>query len=221
MAEESEHTVTFVSSENIKGPPAPNEVHAIHTAGGKEIPQGTILEARLGSLPNTVQVRIKLPGQEQFSDLGNLPLRSGIIELPLKLVFLCHAHEDRPTVESIGGQLWQDGYLTWFDKKDLLPGDSWQEMIEEAIEKADFFLAFLSKNSVSKTGFVQREIKYALQQRDLRPLRQRYIIPILLEECDLPREFRTVHWARHGRRDGTKSYYEPWEKRNSIGWSDR
>jgi TIR domain len=57
-------------------------------------------------------------------------------------------------------------------------------------------LVFLSRKSCSKIGYVQKEMKYALEQRDLRPKGYRYIIPILVEECEPPREFRRIQWSR-------------------------
>lgn len=110
------------------------------------------------------------------------------------MLFVSCAHEDQLAVEGIADQLWQDGFLTWLDKKDLLPGDEWKTRIEDAIERADYVLVFLSKTSVKKVGYVQKELKFALKQREIRPSGHRYIVPILLEPCEPPRELRDIHW---------------------------
>ena len=111
-------------------------------------------------------------------------------------MFLCHANEDKPFVVETANRLLHDGVLTWLDKKDLLPGDNWKAAIEDALERADFVLIFLSNSSVVKRGFVQREMKYALEQMQERPFGARYIIPLLVEDCELPRELRGIQWAR-------------------------
>ena len=172
------------------------EVHTIRAAGKKEVPSGTKIELRLGSLSGTVRVSIQLPGQKHPSDLGDIQVVDGVVELPVKLLFISYACEDQSDVEALADQLWQDGFLTWLDKKDLLPGDDWKARIEDAIERADYVLVFFSKTSVNKIGFVQKELRYALDQQDLRPSGQRYIVPILLEECETPRELRHIHWLK-------------------------
>jgi hypothetical protein len=106
----------------------------------------------------------------------------------LKLLFFSYAHEDQVEVEKIAESLQQDGFLIWLDKKYLLPGDDWRVAIETAMDKADFILVFLSKSSVLKVGYVQKELRYALERSQLSPSGKRYIIPILLEPCTPPHE---------------------------------
>ena len=170
------------------------ELHTIRTSENKETPHGTIIELRLAAIPGHVHVRLQLPGQWAFSDLGDLPIINGIVTLPLKLVFLCHAHEDRIVIKSISERLWQDGFLTWLDERELLPGDEWKAVIEDAIERSDFVLIFLSNVSISKKGYVQREMKYALEKRQMRPYGERYIIPVLIEPCQPPKPFHDIQW---------------------------
>ncbi len=46
------------------------------------------------------------------------------------------------------------------DRKDILIGQNWQL----AIQKSSYFLALLSSNSVSKAGYVQKELRMALDK---------------------------------------------------------
>ena len=177
-------------------PAAPNELRTLKTKGRKEVPDGTIISIRKGNRPLTVEVTIQLPGQSVPKVIRDIPIANGVAELPVPLAFLCHADEDKPFVETTASRLLQDGVLTWLDKKDLLPGDDWRAVIEDALEPADFVVVFLSSASVSKRGFVQREVRYALEQMQERPLGSRYIIPILVDECDPPRELRNIQWAK-------------------------
>lgn len=172
------------------------ELHTIKSIGGKDVPGGTMLGLRLGRVPGTVTAEIRLPGQKKPAVFKDLPIRDGVLTLPVPLVFLCYASEDAKQVGDLSQRLWEDSVVTWLDRKDLLPGDSWKARIEEAIERADRVIVFLSPHSVGKTGYVQREMRYALEQRDLRPSGARYIIPVLLAECDVPREFRGIQWLR-------------------------
>ncbi len=169
-------------------------ITGIKIAGDRPIPHTTQARITYTGTPGELHVHLKLPWQSDFTDFGLLPILNNEIVLPLKLAFLCHAKEDKDQVEEIGSKLLTDGFLTWYDEKDLLPGDDWQQVIEQEIEKCDFFLAFLSSRSCEKTGYVQRELRYALQQRDRRPFDRRFIIPILLDACDVPRELRQIHF---------------------------
>ena len=156
----------------------------------------------MGTLPGHVRVTLQLPGQKQPKDMGDLPIVDQAIELPLRLLFLCHASEDQSAVESIGERLLDSAFLTWFAPKDLQPGDAWKDQIDDALERADYVLVFLSQASRSKTGYVQREIKYAFEQRELRPDGMRYIIPVLLESCKPPRRFKNIHWVELWKQSG-------------------
>jgi hypothetical protein len=176
-------------------------VTGVKLAGDRRIPHGTEARLKNEGVPGHLGVHLRLPWQSEFTDLGSLPITDGEVVLPIKLAFLCHAKEDRGQVEDIGSRLLKDGFLTWYDEKDLLPGDDWQSVIEREIEKCDFFLAFLSSRSVQKTGYVQRELRHALQQRDRRPFGRRFLIPIVLDPCDVPRELREIHFLEFWRPD--------------------
>ncbi len=41
---------------------------------------------------------------------------------------------------------------------------------------------------------MQRELRYALEQRERRPFGKRFIIPILLDDCETPRELKDIHF---------------------------
>jgi hypothetical protein len=174
------------------------DLHTIttKTARGHEIPDKTLIGLRLGMFPATVTVEVKLPGQQRPRTYLNLPIKDGVVTLPFKLLFLSYAREDQKAVTDIGNRLYQDGFLTWLDRKDLRPGDLWKTRIKRGMDSADYVLIFLSKASASKTGYVQAEMKYAFEQYKLRPDEQRYIIPILLEDFTPPDRFEDFTWLR-------------------------
>lgn len=69
-----------------------------------------------------------------------------------KHIFLCYASEDRPKVRELHDRLTKDGFSTWYDEKDLLPGMTWKTVIETAIPQSSAVLIFLSKRSINKSG---------------------------------------------------------------------
>jgi hypothetical protein len=195
MVNERVYPIVVKSVENISGPPEPNELRSIHLKNGKNPPNKMEVQVRAPRIPNHAHILVKLPDENLFEDLGDLPITNGAVFLPVPIVFLCHASEDADLVGKINLDLRQRGILTWLDKQDLLPGDNWQYRIEESIKSSDYVLVFLSAKSIRKRGTFQREIKYALDQSMERPSCDAYIIPVLLESCEPPGEFRNIHWS--------------------------
>ncbi|MEO0704378.1 MAG: SUMF1/EgtB/PvdO family nonheme iron enzyme [Cyanobacteria bacterium J06649_5] len=101
-------------------------------------------------------------------------------------IFLAHAKEDREAVIRLYRYLKESGYCPWMDELDLLPGQDWEFEIEKAIEASRYFLACLSKQSVAKHGFVQREFRKALEEASKKPRGSIFVIPVRLDACDVP-----------------------------------
>ena len=106
------------------------------------------------------------------------------------IVFLSYAKEDSGTVGEFYKVLKQAGYHPWMDTCSILPGQDWKFEIQNAIAPCDTAIIFLSERSVSKTGYVQAELREFLDQRNLRPEGAIYLIPAHLDECDVPRSRR-------------------------------
>ena len=101
-------------------------------------------------------------------------------------VFLAHAREDKKRVRDLYTRLNDSRFNPWLDEIDLLPGQNWKVEIRKAILDAGVFLACLSSHSVAKQGYVQTEFKTALGAYSERPSGAIYIIPVKLDECELP-----------------------------------
>ncbi len=110
-------------------------------------------------------------------------------------VFLCHSSQDKPIVRELYQRLNAEGWIDpWLDKEKLLPGQNWDIEIEKAVEAADVVIVFLSKNSISKEGYIQKEIKKILDVSAQIPEEAIFIIPLRLEECEVPRVLKKWHW---------------------------
>lgn len=111
--------------------------------------------------------------------------------------FLCHGSEDKPIVRELYSRLRQDGVNPWLDETDILPGQDWDMEIRGAVRNSDAILVCLSKSSVGKEGYLQKEIKFALDIADEKPQGTIFIIPIKLNECDMPERLRQWQWIRY------------------------
>jgi len=111
-------------------------------------------------------------------------------------VFLCHSSDDKPTVRELYSRLESEGWIdAWLDEIKLYPGQDWNYEIEQAVEEADVILVCLTKNSVTKEGYIQRELRIILDYADYKPEGTLYIIPIRLEECEPPKRIRRWQYA--------------------------
>ncbi|MDB9423714.1 SUMF1/EgtB/PvdO family nonheme iron enzyme [Microcystis aeruginosa CS-564/01] len=101
-------------------------------------------------------------------------------------IFLAHASEDKPAVLALYNRLKQAGYKPWLDKKDLIPGQIWRDEIPKAIKASQIFLACLSAKSANKQGYIQRELRIALDTLGEMLPGTIFFIPMRLEECEIP-----------------------------------
>src|SRR6185295_7997083 len=116
--------------------------------------------------------------------------------------FLCHSSGDKERVRDLYSKLTGDGVKCWFDEEDLLPGQDWDYEITRAIRRSKFVLACLSNSSVTKSGYVQKELKKALDVADEQPESVAYIIPVRLEDCEVTQRLERWHWVDLYRENG-------------------
>ena len=113
---------------------------------------------------------------------------------PLK-VFLCHASADKPAVRDLYKRLTADGVDAWLDAENLIAGQNWQVEIPKAIRESDVVIVCLSEKSINREGYVQKEIKFALDIADEKPEGTIFIVPARLEECVVPNRLSDYHWV--------------------------
>lgn len=174
---------------------------AIQTEGFKTLKEGETVRFDL--------LDVQFPSEKETTQAANVvpldrpqPKRLSREERsPRKLwAFLCHASADKTAVRQLHKRLSLNNVNPWLDEKDLLPGQDWNFEIARAVRSADVVLACLSKHSVTKEGFVQKEMRLALELADEKPEGTIYFIPVRLEECQVPERLKRWHWV---------DYYEP------------
>jgi Tfp pilus assembly protein PilF len=110
-------------------------------------------------------------------------------------VFLSYSTGDQRVVRRLYRRLKADGFDAWLDQENLAPGDDWKKTIEDEVRTTDAMVVCISRGSVNKEGFLNREIKIALDEADLRLPGRILIIPVKLQEVEVPRQLRDFHWA--------------------------
>src|SRR3954466_15771336 len=101
-------------------------------------------------------------------------------------VFLAHASEDKDEIRRLYARLVRQDFKPWLDEIDIIPGQNWRMEIPRAIRESDVFLACLSRTSVAKQGYVQREFRLALNSYAEKPPGTIFLIPVKLDDCEIP-----------------------------------
>ena len=130
---------------------------------------------------------------------------------PLK-VFLCHSHDDQVAVRVLYKRLIKDGIQAWLDKENLDGGANWEYVIRKAVRESDIVVVCLSRQ-FSEGGFRQKEVQIALDEAALKPKEEVFIIPVRLEECNVPEQLGVWHWLDLFRRGGYKKLIRSLNKR--------
>ena len=131
-------------------------------------------------------------------------------------IFISYASEDRETVARIYACLRAAGHSPWVDRERLQGGDEYPEELGAAIRDSDRFLACISPHSVVKAanadGVLAKELRQAFDAWDKRNRSSRYVVPVLLEPCEIPTEFQRQHCVRFFEGDG------PQALRRALSW---
>jgi hypothetical protein len=109
--------------------------------------------------------------------------------------FLSYSHDDKEVATRIAEALRAGGIDVWFDRWEILLGDSLvQKIFEEGLAGADAFLVLISKHSIS-SAWVRQELDVALIKRIEGITR---IIPIILDGVQPPEQLRPLRWVDVG-----------------------
>lgn len=114
----------------------------------------------------------------------------------IKTVFISYAREDSAEAERLYKNLKEAGAKPWLDKREIRAGQNWRLAISKAIKNTRYVLPLFSSRWVSKIGYVNKELKYALDILDNYPEDAIFIIPVRLDDCEIPfQKLEDKHYA--------------------------
>ena len=100
-------------------------------------------------------------------------------------VFISYANADRERVRPLVGVLQAQGWSVWWDRE-ILPGESWDQVIESALTEARCVIVVWTQASVS-SRWVRTEAEDARGRNIL--------VPVLLDDVKIPLAFRQIQAA--------------------------
>src|SRR5215510_14583660 len=108
-------------------------------------------------------------------------------------VFLSHNRKDKPTVRAIGEALSARNLTVWLDEWQLVPGEPWQEALENIIETTKAAAVLVGQDGLGP--WEQPEMRACLSEYVERKLP---VIPVLLpgapKKPKLPIFLRALTW---------------------------
>ena len=112
------------------------------------------------------------------------------------LVFISYAREDRSWADRLYMDLRKNQINAWLDVRCLAAGTDWHLEIKSAIRRCSYFILIVSKYSINKRGFVQREIKEAIDVLQEFPTGAVFLIPARLDATEpIDHELRRLNWV--------------------------
>ncbi len=100
-------------------------------------------------------------------------------------IFISYSRNDRERVRFMAQALEADGFNVWWDPE-ILPGESFSKVIDTKLKDSACIIAVWSKSSIH-SNWVQEEADDGMMRNTL--------IPVMIDEIDLPRGFKRLQTA--------------------------
>jgi uncharacterized caspase-like protein len=164
------------------------------------------------SLQCYVETAQPLPVTDQVSKSSEINANSNVcnhdanstikpVDLPtlnsMSKVFISYSREDQPAAKKLYRDLRSEGFDAWIDCEDLLPGSNWEVEIRRVLRKeARHCIVLLSQKSTNRRGYINTEIREALDVVDEFPESEIFLIPARLDDCQPSHgRLNTLNWV--------------------------
>lgn len=123
------------------------------------------------------------------------------MEREKRTIFIIYAREDLEAAREIASALKKHGFNPWLDVDEITPGQIWQKAVINALERSALAIVLVSKN-LDKKGFVQQELKTALEMLPQREEDISPVIPVVLDNSKVPEQLSHIQWVDLSKEDG-------------------
>jgi hypothetical protein len=117
--------------------------------------------------------------------------------------FLSHNGADKPAVRNLAAKLEEHDLTCWLDEWNLIPGNSWQPAIEEALGQCDTCVVFFGPHGLA--SWHNEEMRLAIQRGVSAKERTLRVLPVILpgggraKESELPGFLQGTTWVEFRR----------------------
>ncbi|HLO17403.1 MAG TPA: toll/interleukin-1 receptor domain-containing protein [Anaerolineales bacterium] len=131
-------------------------------------------------------------------------------------IFICHSSQDKLLVRQLYKRLASEKNLDiFFDERSILPGQDWDMEIRKAVRQSHVVIVCLSHNSITREGYVQREIRMALDIAEEKLEESIFIIPLKLQQCIVPGRLSQWQWLDYFGEDAYEKLMKSLQRRAS------
>ena len=109
-----------------------------------------------------------------------------------RTVFFAYSMHDVEQVQRIYQLSRENGLNAWMDRYALIPGQEWKSAIRQAIRTSDAILIFISRNSFREASNLNLELRWILDENDVRAFDSRFVIPVRLDDSALPPDLASI-----------------------------
>ncbi len=113
------------------------------------------------------------------------------LEQERNLIFISYTKADRERVSPYHSAL-KSSYQVWMDIHDIKGGQNWDFEIVKAMDQATIIVAFVSKNSVDRRGYIQKELRLALEKYREKLVDDIFLIPVMLDDIEIPVQLKPL-----------------------------
>jgi hypothetical protein len=111
-------------------------------------------------------------------------------------VLILHLSEDEQKARELYQRLRDDGFQPWVESENVIPGQNKQLEIRQRIQSSDVIVALLRDAFRREIGLEQQMLSCAIEEVGRRPLKSIFLIPTLVEECEIPWELSETKAVR-------------------------
>ena len=113
-------------------------------------------------------------------------------------IFISYSSADKEKAEQLANSFAQQGWSVWWDRQ-IPPGKSFDDVIENALNAARCVIVLWSKDSVSS-----RWVKTEAAEAAVKGI----LVPVLIEKVNIPLEFKRIEAADLSDWTGNEVHFE-------------
>jgi hypothetical protein len=111
-------------------------------------------------------------------------------------VFISYGREDQDAARRLYRDLARVGVCPWLDVEKLRPGDHWKDATLAALRTSDYVVLLMSRKTTGRRGFLNTEIREALDVVSEMPHDRPFLIPARLDDCKPSHvSLNELHWV--------------------------
>lgn len=135
-------------------------------------------------------------------------------------VFFIYTHRDIDAAKSIARTLSDNGYFPWLFDEQVVPGEVLTTVLARALEMSTVVLVVVSKNLL-ESRYATVEMKKALEALHQPQAQLRSIIPVRLDDSEVPEDLSHIQWVDMREEDGTSRLLAGLKRATQPQSSDR